>query len=311
MDISKLLYVTTVADTKNLAEAADRLGVTRQAVSKSIRRLEQEVRAKLFNQVDGQFVPTNIGMNFINHARTIISDYDILTSEFFPQATNRPGPSRCECDHVSLAVSSEASYGIMEKLYSDYYTSEQIIFDIDITDTLHIYEDIDSLFYDCAVVLTCEEIVHRYDRLTLAPIQPAIVMPTNNRLSSKRMLTAADLDDLELVACGQRSELCRILLSACSESGSNPNVLLNVNDFDKAKEIAVNLGVSYLSISSPLKHAPDGYTKVSLHLPSLSTLGIYAIRSHSKSITSAAAHFWQTLSEYRESNIIKKYVPTA
>lgn len=199
----------------------------------------------------------------------------------------------------------------MEKLYSDYSVREHITFNIDITDTLHIYEDVDSLFYDCAVVLTCEEIVRRYDRLTLALIQPVIVMPEDNCLSSKRMLTAADLDNLGLVACGQRSELCRTLLSACSEAGSNPNVFLNVNDFDKAREIAVNLGVSYLSISSPLKHAADGYTKVPLHLPSLDTLGIYAIRSHSKSITPAAAHFWQTLSEYRESSIIKNYVPTA
>lgn len=85
VDISKLLYVMTVADTNNLADAAEKLGVTRQAVSKSIKSLEHELGLKIFDNINGQFIPTTVGVDFINHAQTIISEYNILASEFLPR----------------------------------------------------------------------------------------------------------------------------------------------------------------------------------------------------------------------------------
>ena len=310
VDISKLLYVMTVADTNNLADAAEKLGVPRPAVSNSIKSLEHELGLKVFATIHVQFIPTTVGVDFINHAQTIISEYNILASEFLPRMSAQSKQGGSKQGRVTLAVSSEASYGIIEKMYSDYYLNSNIIINIDITDTLHIYEDIDNLFYDCALILSCKETVRRYDSLALSTAQPVIGIPNSSPLSSKHTLTAVDLNELNLVTCGHRSELCRKLLSACAGEGSSPNVIFSVNDFVKAKQVATNLDASYVSISSPLQQAPYNYTEVPIHLPGLESLGTYAIRSQSKNISPSALHFWKALSKYRESNMIKKYMPT-
>ena len=94
MDITKLVYAVTVADIKSLPEAASKLGVTRQAVSKAIKSLESEMRTKLFNQINGKLFLTNIGIKFISQAKKTLNEYGTLATEFIPQSLNKTCSSR-------------------------------------------------------------------------------------------------------------------------------------------------------------------------------------------------------------------------
>ena len=61
MDVRDLCYVEAVASTGSHTEAAHRLGVSRQAVAKGIRRVEELADFELFSRQDGRLVPTRRG----------------------------------------------------------------------------------------------------------------------------------------------------------------------------------------------------------------------------------------------------------
>ena len=59
MDIRELRYVIALNDCGTLTKAAERLRVSRQAVAKTVRNLEAEAGALLFERIDAGYVPTD------------------------------------------------------------------------------------------------------------------------------------------------------------------------------------------------------------------------------------------------------------
>lgn len=64
-----------VARTGNLTLAADRIGLTQPALTKTIRRLETEIGARLFARSTRGMVLTDVGELFLRHARAIESHW--------------------------------------------------------------------------------------------------------------------------------------------------------------------------------------------------------------------------------------------
>ena len=58
--------------------AAQKLGITKPAVSRRVVALEQELRTKLFRRDGHRFLPTEAGMSVCDHARRIVSLVDAL-----------------------------------------------------------------------------------------------------------------------------------------------------------------------------------------------------------------------------------------
>lgn len=67
----KLTAFLAVARVGNLTQAADRIGLTQPALTKTIRRLETELGATLFERSARGMVLTDIGEIFMRHARAI------------------------------------------------------------------------------------------------------------------------------------------------------------------------------------------------------------------------------------------------
>lgn len=67
----KLVAFLAVARLGNLTHAADRIGLTQPALTKTIRRLEVELGARLFERTARGMILTDIGELFMRHARAI------------------------------------------------------------------------------------------------------------------------------------------------------------------------------------------------------------------------------------------------
>lgn len=75
-NLNALLVFTKVAETCNFTIAAQRLGLTASAVSKSIARLEEELGVKLLNRSTRLVSLTDEGATFFERCRTILSEVD-------------------------------------------------------------------------------------------------------------------------------------------------------------------------------------------------------------------------------------------
>lgn len=76
MELRHLRYFVAVADALNFRRAAERLNVTRPALSKQIKDLEEETGVKLLERDTVSVSLTDAGSVFLAEARAILSDVD-------------------------------------------------------------------------------------------------------------------------------------------------------------------------------------------------------------------------------------------
>ena len=65
-----------VVDTGSFTAAAERLGVTRAAVSKSVMQLEKQLGARLLNRTTRRVSPTEVGLVYHDRCLAILADID-------------------------------------------------------------------------------------------------------------------------------------------------------------------------------------------------------------------------------------------
>lgn len=78
MDIKQLRTFLAVADSRSFLHAATSLYVTRQAVSKTIKQLEDELQVELFSRSHDGALMTPAGIFFYPRAATLVAEFDQL-----------------------------------------------------------------------------------------------------------------------------------------------------------------------------------------------------------------------------------------
>ncbi len=76
MNIRELKYFIEVCNQKSTLAASKTLFITQQALSKSIKKLEQELNVLLFNRIQNKLVLTKDGQYLYSYASKIVRDYD-------------------------------------------------------------------------------------------------------------------------------------------------------------------------------------------------------------------------------------------
>jgi DNA-binding transcriptional LysR family regulator len=80
MELRQLEHVLAVIETGSLTAAASRVGLTQQALSKSLSRLEDTLGGKLFEREARGMAPTRLGETVAEHARDMIASAGRLKS---------------------------------------------------------------------------------------------------------------------------------------------------------------------------------------------------------------------------------------
>lgn len=73
LDLRKLNHFVVLAEELNFTRAAERLGVSQQALSASIRRLEVELDAPLFVRSTRQVALTEAGATLLDESRALLA----------------------------------------------------------------------------------------------------------------------------------------------------------------------------------------------------------------------------------------------
>jgi LysR family hydrogen peroxide-inducible transcriptional activator len=74
MNIQQLEYIVAVDNHRHFVQAAEHCNVTQPTLSMMIRKLEEELSVKIFDRTKQPIVPTNIGRQIIDQARTVLRE---------------------------------------------------------------------------------------------------------------------------------------------------------------------------------------------------------------------------------------------
>lgn len=186
MDIRQLEYFLAVAEAHSILRAADRLYVSRQAVSKTITQLEDELKEELFVRNQNGASMTPAGIYFYSRASAIVADFNKLKKEMQESDhTYRPRINIC------MAPGAYNIYAQQIYEFSEAHRSEMDI---------HVDGCKES---DCEAALTERraDMVLAFTPISSSMVDSSVVLETpakilihnNNPLASKEVLLPDDL----------------------------------------------------------------------------------------------------------------------
>lgn len=109
MQIQQLRYIIAAAESKSFREAAQKLYVAQSSVSVAVKDLERETGLTLFDRAHNGITLTPEGAEFLDYARTVVDQIDLMESRF---SRHREARSR-------LAVSSQ-HYSLVVDAFGDF-----------------------------------------------------------------------------------------------------------------------------------------------------------------------------------------------
>ena len=81
MDIRQLKYFIEIVDSGSLTAASSHLRVAQSALSRHLQSLEQELGKKLLVRQPKGVLPTEVGWQFYNHAKKIVTDLEEIPAK--------------------------------------------------------------------------------------------------------------------------------------------------------------------------------------------------------------------------------------
>lgn len=134
MTLQQLKYVTIVAETGTITEAANRLYISQPSLTSAIHELEKEMNIVIFNRTNKGINITKEGGDFLGYARQVLEQAAILEDKYKKNA----GGKKKFCvstQHYSFAVN--AFVDLIKKYGQDEYD-----FSLRETQTYEIIEDV-------------------------------------------------------------------------------------------------------------------------------------------------------------------------
>lgn len=119
MTLQQLKYLVTVAECKNISEAAEKLYISQPSLSAAIHNLEKEMGVTAFARSNKGVTVTREGEELLSFARNLLEQADIM-KERFCKDTKREPKFCVSCQHYSFAVN--AFVDVVHKFDADKYS---------------------------------------------------------------------------------------------------------------------------------------------------------------------------------------------
>lgn len=171
MTLQQIYYVITAANAGSMNQAAQRLFISQPTLTSAIHQLETELGITIFNRSSRGISLTKEGEVFLNKARQLYAQYEIL-KDSYGEKKNVKRQFRVSCQHYSFAVKAFAD------MVNSYDTS-RYAFEIKETQTLQVIDDVKTGFSEIGI----------------------LYMSDYNRKYLKRLLDENDLVFTGLVSC--------------------------------------------------------------------------------------------------------------
>ncbi|MBQ7425589.1 MAG: LysR family transcriptional regulator [Lachnospiraceae bacterium] len=194
MTLKQLRYVTVVADTGNITEAAKRLYIAQPSLTSAIQELEKEYGRVIFKRTKKSIEVTPEGEEFLGYSRQILEQTDLIEERY---AGNSRGKLRfcVSTQHYSFVV--EAFVELLKRFGGDKYEfhmRETQTYDI-IDDVAHMKSEIGVIYLNSFNETVIKKTL-RDNSLVFEPLfraKPHVFVGKNSPLAKKKRITLDDL----------------------------------------------------------------------------------------------------------------------
>ncbi len=279
MDIRDLRYILAINDCGTLTRAAERLHVSRQAVAKSLRGVEVEAGAHLFERVGSRYLPTERGEELVSGGRQIVAAFDQLCSH----TLRHPGGSAAaeaaprESLTVALVTGGREALppGLIER-YSALYP--QVALSIEEMSTDAVLEAVERGNAEVGIVGSHPALLGTLDFICLRRVGVWLYVPADHPLAKLPSLELADLDRLPMVTAGEHNHVHRFVMDRCAQAGVRPDVRATVTDTSLLGHLLYEHNASCFGFPPSVSETPRGFVALRLCVQGGEWFGTYVVR---------------------------------
>jgi len=227
MDVKQLRYFVQIAESGSLSKAAALLHIAQPSLSQQLKGLEQELGVELLVRHPRGVTPTDLGMLFCEHARSILKELDRAKEIIQTRAKTPVG-------RVSVGLPTSACRGLSLRLKKAVETVHPGI-------SLHIIEAMTGNL-DEWIQLGRLDVALLYDHKAFENVawtemmaeELMLLAASNAPLANAARVTFREVADLPLVVPGRPHVLRVVLESSAARAGKR---LRNVTDCDSLTAI--------------------------------------------------------------------------
>ena len=291
MDIQDLRYAVTTLDIGSFAQAAKRLFVSRQALSQSVKRLEDQLGMHLFTvQGNNRLVPTPEGKEALAQARSLVESFDAFLERFGAAPSDETNP-----ETLTVAMATGAAISLPDDFLTAFRTSMPAVAqEIEETNTDGALDLLGNGRADVALVGSHPRYLEPYDHLCLVPTGLWLAVPIDNPLSLLDRIVPEDLDGQTIVTAGPLNHRHRDLVSLCEQTGIHPAIPATASNPDMLVSLAQEYRALFFTFPSSIRPADDNraVSVLPLDTPESKQFGTYLVRRQGERPTRAARLFW-------------------
>lgn len=294
MDIRQLEYFIAVVRLRSYTKAADELFITRQALSKAVHNLEQEVGEPLVANRDGSLEATEAGRALMADARPVVEAYRALERRYLGE-----GGRSERVPQLSVSLVPGAALTLPKDLIDCFAESHPgMLLSVESSPTDVALSMVKSGESDIGIVGSAPAYLGDFDYALIVETGTYVHVPLANPLARRDHLEARDLDGQPFVTFGKRDHLHRYFMETCTELGVAPNVLMTTSNIDLLTGVALqnNALMFGLPPSENVEPIPD-YPLVPVTLRPDVPFGTYAVKRKGEPLSAAAQAFWEYLAE--------------
>lgn len=247
VDLDQLRHFVKVAERENFTRAAEQVGLSQPALSRSVARLEDELGRPLFERRARGAVLTDAGRLVLGRARAILSMADDLKAEV------------ADDDHSGTvrvgAIPTIAPYFLPEYLRSfrRQYPLARTVVSEETTDNL-LKRVADG---EVDIALAALPVTAKYvDVEALFEEELLLVTGVDHPLARKVEVTAADIADLPFVLLGEAHCLSDTVATFCRRESFHPVTVERTTQLSMVQElVALGHGVSLVPAMARVRDA--------------------------------------------------------
>lgn len=196
MTLQQLRYITTVADTGTITEAAKKLYISQPSLTNAIHELEKEMGITIFNRTNKGIFISREGEEFLGYARQVLEQTTILEDKY----KKNGGGKKQFCvstQHYSFAVN--AFVDLVKK-----YGQEEYDFSLRETQTYKLIEDVAQMRSEIGILFLNdfnEKVIMKILKSSdlefhlLFVAEPYVFISRHHPLAKKKIITNEELAD--------------------------------------------------------------------------------------------------------------------
>ncbi|RXK18919.1 LysR family transcriptional regulator [Macrococcus sp. DPC7161] len=228
MDIRQLKYFIAVVETKNISKAARNLFITQPTLSQSLRKLETELNANLFNHHNKTFQLTHTGKLLYEKGKSIVESFDELVEEL-------QNIQEQKTEKLKIGLTSLFALQFMRQISKFISTHPNVEVYLTQEGSRKLQEKLVENQIDIALVsfpIEQEGIHIEPLNTTTKGYEVSVVLPTSNPLSDRKSLGFKDLKNENFCSLTENFMLGKLLIERGKELNFTPKIAYTHSDWE-------------------------------------------------------------------------------